>query len=224
MTRPSKASPNSSPLAAQGISNQPYQQSAIVPDPNQGSNAIPYASSWDASAPNGHAPQAVSGQGSAPVAPTGNASPSRFSRISRLFGAKGRQQRALLDHPDPVLSSIAEADPETGVVDASLHGYHSTDLDAANAAASANKLWAISSSSLAYPVPSPSIGRQQAGKSDADPGTSAARALPMSRSGNSRPGRPVPALIGDWSTGISGMGTTRAASQASNVAARRKQI
>ena len=168
--RPSKAAA-SSPLAAQDASNQAYQQSN-----GQG----PITASWSnpPANPNG-TPNGTAQQGSnTGRMPSANVSAplaapqlqGRWQGFTRMFRPRPRRHGsgALLDHPDPaILSSIAESDPETGVVDASLHAYHSTDLDASNAAASASKLWAISAPSL-----SPRRGASASPGSNAQPGPS----------------------------------------------------
>ncbi|DBA93931.1 TPA: hypothetical protein ACH3X3_013969 [Trebouxia sp. C0006] len=349
--RPSKALV-ASPLASQGFTNQPYKPSPSVPSHGSGPVMGPITASWDATVPNGQAqhPQSLPGTDagpptSAPVAAFNSGSQGRWSNFTGMFraGRKPQQHRlgsgALLDHPDAVLSSIAEADPEAGVVDASLHAYHSTDLDAASAAVSANRLWALTSPSLSprrnaaasqasdsrtdsqtgttsqgnypvpspwstptkpapssssspspgsYPVPSPqtaplgqrqsrraspatSVGpfeaaaRARAASSQAggsSPGDSVTaspqqanpspapypvpspsnsqqlldptapsrssssraslRASPFSSVSN-RPGYPVPSPISDWSTGIAGMSTTKAA-RSSGAGARQRKL
>ena len=88
---------------------------------------------------------------SAPVAAA--QAPGRWQGFTKVFRPRPQPHRhgsgPLLANTDPaVLSSIAESDADSGVVDASLHAYQSTDLDAATAAASANQLWALSSPSL----------------------------------------------------------------------------
>ena len=329
-SRPSKGASNT-PLASQSFSNQPYKASATVPSHGSGPVTGPIIASWDPSVPTSSAQNLAASSSSrlpssAPISGATNngASSSRWLGFTRLFRA--RQPRmgsgALLDHADPVLSSVAEIDPETGVVDASLHAYHSTDLDASNAASSANRLWAITAPSLSprraasqasdrrtdsfsqagpsqgsypvpspwstptkpphssasYPVPSPqskplgqpqsqmqspavSVGPFQAaaqaraaqarggsspgdstgsatssqanpilspassggdGGSHVTPGSSASRAL-SAESMPSRPGYPVHSPAIDWSTGISGMRTTKAA-RPSSAGARRKKL
>ena len=331
--RPSKATANS-PLAAQDASNQAYQQS---------NGQAPISASWSnpPAAPNGPrgTSQQASNTGSMPSAassaPLAPSQPQgRWQGFAQMFTPRPRRNGsgALLDHPDPaILSSIAESDPETGVVDASLHAYHSTDLDASNAASAASKLWAISAPSLsprrgasaspgsddqpghsqgsyvvpspwstpskqpssalatlgAYPVPSPqntplgsppqsrtqspsaAIGpfeaaararAAQARASGSSPGDSIGQNSPaqaaypvpspptanggqqqqpnsntvspaasmnasQSRSSPSRAGQAGPSPARDWSTGIAGMGTTRAArSSPSNTASRRRRL
>jgi len=157
--RPSKASSGNSPLASQGFSNQPYKPSATVPSHGPGPFTGPIIASWDASVPSNN-PQVLPGNNtgltsSAPISAASTGPPSTWSGFTNLFRpSRNRPQQhrlgsgALLDHADPVLGSIAESDAEAGIVDASLHTYHSTDLDAVNAASSVNKLWAISSPSL----------------------------------------------------------------------------
>jgi len=350
--RPSKASA-SSPLASQGFANQTYKPSASVPSHGPGPVTGPITASWDATFPSGQAqhPQSLPGidagsTTSAPVPTLNSGSQGRWSNFTGLFRPsrnKPQQHRlgsgALLDHPDAVLSSIAEADPEAGMVNASLHAYHSTDLDAATAASSANQLWAITSPSLSprrnaaasqasdsrtdsqtgtisqgnylvpspwstptkpaqssssspspgsYPVPSPqnaplgqrqsrrmapaasvgpfeaaararaasshagssspgdsvTVSPQQANPSPApypvpspsssqqllDPvapsrsssSRASLRASPFSGVSN-RPGYPVPSPISDWSTGISGLSSTKAA-RSSSAGARQKEV
>ncbi|DBA66119.1 TPA: hypothetical protein ACH3X2_14347 [Trebouxia sp. C0005] len=348
--RPSKTLV-SSPLASQGFTNQPYKPSPSVPSHGPGPVMGPITASWDATVPNGQAqhPHSLPGIGaapttSAPVPTFSSGSQGRWANFTGMFRPsrnKPQQHRlgsgALLNHPDAGLSSIAEADPEAGVVDASLHAYHSTDLDAASAASSANRLWATTLPSLSprrnaaasqasqgrtdsqpgisqgnypvpsplstptkpapssssspspgsYPVPSPqtaplgqrqsrraspaaSVGPfeaaararaassqagssspgdsftaspQQANRSPApypvpslsnsqqvlDPAApsrssssrASLRASPVSSMSN-RPGYPVPSPISDWSTGISGMSTTKAARSSSAGARQRK--
>ena len=345
--RPSKTLV-SSPLASQGFTNQPYKPSPSGPSHGPGPITGPITASWDATVPNGQAqhPQSLPGTSSAPVPTFNSGGQGRWSNFTGMFRPgrnKPQQHRlgsgALLDHSDAMLSSIAEADPEAGVVDASLHAYKSTDLDAASAASSANRLWAITSPSLSprrnaaasqasdsrtdtqtgafsqgnypvpspwstptkpapssspspspgsYPVPSPqtaplghrqsrraspaaSVGPfeaaararaapSQAGSSSpadsitaspqqanpspapypvpspsnsqqlldpAAPSRSASsraslRASPVSSVSN-RPGYPVPFPVSDWSTGISGMSTTKAA-RSSNAGARQRKL
>ncbi|DBA90394.1 TPA: hypothetical protein ACH3X1_003668 [Trebouxia sp. C0004] len=342
--RPSKT-PVSSPLASQGFTNQPYKPSPSVPSHGPGPVMGPITASWDATVLNGQTqhPQSLPGIDAGPArstpVPTFNSgSQGRWSNFTGMFrpGRNKPQHRlgsgALLDHPDAVLSSIAEADPEAGVVDASLHAYNSTDLDAATAASSANRLWAITSPSLSprpsqasdnrtdsqtgttipgsYPVPSPwstptkpapssssspspgsypvlnpqtaPLGRRQSRRASSaasvGPFEAAARARAASSqagssspgdsvtaspqqanpspapypvpspsqqlldsvapSGSSssraslrasppssmskRPGYPVPSPISDWSTGISGMSSTKAARSSSAGARQRK--
>ena len=334
--RPSKGASNTL-LASQSFSNQPYKASATVPSHGSGPVTGPIIASWDASVPTSSAQNLAASSSSrlpssAPISGATNngASSSRWSGFTRLFRARQPHMGsgALLDHADPVLSSVAEIDPETGVVDASLHAYHSTDLDASNAASSANRLWAITAPSLSprraasqasdrrtdsfsqagpsqgsypvpspwstptkppqssasspstgsYPVPSPqskplgqpqsqtqspavSVGPFQAaalaraaqardgsspgdsfgsasssqanpilspansggdGRSHVTPGGSASRAL-SAQSTPSRPGYPVLSPATDWSTGISGMRTTKAA-RPSSAGARRKKL
>jgi hypothetical protein len=345
--RPSKTLV-ASPLASQGFTNQPYKPSPSGSSHGSGPVMGPITASWDATVPNGQAqhPQSLPGidtgsATSAPVPAFNSGSQGRWSNFTGMFRPSRNKPQphrlgsgALLDHPDAVLSSIAEADPETGVVDASMHAYHSTDLDAASAASSANRLWALTSPSLSprrnaaasqasdgrtdsqtgttsqgnypvpspwstptkpapssssspspgsYPVPSPqtaplgqrqsrraspaaSVGpfeaaararaaSSQAGSSSpGDSGTaspqqanpssaqypvpspgnsqqlldpaapsrsSSSRASPFSSMSN-RPGYPVPSPISDWSTGIAGMSTTKAARSSSAGARQRK--
>ena len=340
--RPSKAAA-SSPLAAQGASQQPYKQ---------GNGQGPITASWStsSSAPISAAQQAQQAMqnttsGSMPTSSSAPfAAPQRQGRLqgfTRLFRPRPQPHRhgsgALLDHPDPiVLSSIAEGDQDTGVVDASLHAYHSTDLDASNAASSANRLWAISSQSLsprrgasaasgspeqsgpsqgsyvvpspwstpakhpqsssaspasvqypvlspqniplgsvtppraqtpsapvgpfeaaararaaqarssssspdnvisssssfqrspaqaAYPVPSPGTSNGQQQGSDASPAGSVTRASSrQSRSVRNASGQAEASPARDWSTGIAGMSTTKAARPASSASSRRRRL
>lgn len=342
--RPSKTLV-SSPLASQGFTNQPYKPSPSGPSHGPGPITGPITASWDATVPNGQAqhPQSLPGTSSAPVPTFNSGGQGRWSNFTGMFRPgrnKPQQHRlgsgALLDHSDAMLSSIAEADPEAGVVDASLHAYKSTDLDAASAASSANRLWAITSPSLSprrnaaasqasdsrtdsqtgafsqgnypvpsswstptkpapsssplpgsYPVPSPQtapLGHRQSRRASpaasVGPFEAAARAraassqagssspadsitaspqqanpspapYPVPSSSNSqqlldpaapsrssssraslraspvssvpnRPGYPVPSPVSDWSTGISGMSTTKAARSTSAGARQRK--
>ena len=140
--RPSKAAANS-PTALQGVSNQPYNQSH-----GQG----PIIASWSSS--NGAAQH---GSNSGSISSTSSAlsppAPGRWQGFTQMLRPRPRPHRhgsgPLLANTDPaVLSSIPESDPSTGVVDASLPAYQSTDLDAVNAASSANQHWALSATSL----------------------------------------------------------------------------
>ena len=346
--RPSKTLV-ASPLASQGFTNRPYKPSASVPSHGSGPIMGPITASWDATIPNGQAQHSQSLDAgpttSAPVPAFNSGSRGKWSNFTGMFRPsrnKPQQHRlgsgVLLDHPDDVLSSIAEADPEAGVVDASLHAYHSTDLDAVSAAVSANQLWAITSPSLSprrnaaasqasdsrtdsqtgttsqgnypvpspwstptkpapssssspslgsypvpspqsaplgqrrsqgaspaacvgpfeaaararaassqaarsspgdsvtaspqqanpspapYPVPSPSSSQQQldpVAPSRSSSSRASLRASPFSSMSN-RPGYPVPSPISDWSTGIAGMSTTKAARSSSAGGRQRK--
>ena len=346
-SRPSKATASSS-LASQGFSNQPYKPSGTVP--SHGSAAVngPSLTSWNVPGPNGQVQHSQSlpdntfgATTSAPVPAKTAGSQGRWAGFTNMFSptrAQGHKlgSGALLDHADPVLSSIAESDTEAGVVDDSLHAYHSTDLDAATAAASANRLWSITAPSLSprrnasaspgsdshtdsqtgsypvpspwsspvkpaqsspspsqasypvpspqnaplgqthsqrqspavsigpfeaaararaaqsragssspgnstispqqanpsqagsvqYPVPSPSSSGQQQLDTSPQTGSSSSRALfraSPSRSMPNRPSYPVPSPGSDWSTGMPGMSTTKAA-RSSSVERRRKRL
>ena len=142
--RPSKAAANS-PMAPQGSSNQPY---------NQSNGQGPIIASWNNS---GGAAQHGSNAGSMPStssAPSAAApTPGRWQGFTQMLRPRPRPHRhgsgPLLANTDPAaLSSIPESDPGTGVVDASLAAYQSTDLDAVNAVSTANQRWAISAPSL----------------------------------------------------------------------------
>lgn len=336
--RPSKAAANS-PLAAQGGAHQPYQQS---------NSHGPITAGWNnsSSAPNGTAQQAQHASGTGSMPSTSSAplaapqAQSRWQGFTRMFRPRPQLHRhgsgALLDNADPaVLGSIPESDPGTGVVDASLLAYQSTDLDASSAAATANKLWAITAPSLSprrsaaasqgsgqqsgpsqgsyvvpspwttpvkqlgsssaspasgsypvpspqntplgtplqprvqtpppsvgpfeaaararaaqarasgssprtrtsstgsivpkssgqasYPVPSPSTstGPQQSVASEISPAASVTKA---SSQASGTPNRPKTSSLDDWTTGISGMGTTRAARPSPSAGSRRKRL
>lgn len=191
--RPSKAAAGS-PLAPQGLSShQPY---------NQSNGHGPITASWNNN-PSGTA-QHGSNAGSMPSTSTVQSTtaappPGRWQGFTQMLRPKPRPHRyssgPLLANIDPaVLSSIPEADPGTGPVDASLHAYQSTDLDVVNAASAANQLWATSG-------PSPSHSAASQGSSS-QPGPSQGSYIvpspwstPMkqSQSSSASPGRyPVP--------------------------------
>ena len=142
--RPSKAAANS-PTASQGVSNQPY---------NQSNGQGPITASWNSSnstAQHGPDPGSMPSTSSAPSAPA--PAPGRWQGFTQMLRPRPRPHRhgsgPLLANADSAaLSSIPESNPATGVVDASLHAYQSTDLDAVNAATSANQRWALTAPSL----------------------------------------------------------------------------
>lgn len=163
--RPSKAAANS-PLAPQGVSShQPYSQS---------NGHGPITASWNNN-PSGTA-QHVSNAGSMPSTSSAQSAaappPGRWQGFTQMLSPRPRPHRyssgPLLANVDPAtLSSIPEADPGTGAVDASLPAYQSTDLDAVSAASAANQLWATSG-----PSPSPRHSPAASQGSSSQPGPS----------------------------------------------------
>ena len=140
--RPSKAAANS-PTALQDVSNQPYNQSN-----GQGPIQISWSSS-NGTAQHGSSAGSILSTSSALSAPAAG----RWQGLTQMLRPRPRPHRhgsgPLLANADPaVLSSIPESDSGTGVVDASLPAYQSTDLDAVNAASSASQQWALSATSL----------------------------------------------------------------------------
>ena len=117
--------PTNSPLNPQGGSHRPSNQSAAVPTAqNVAHNSTNHYSSSSALS-------------------AGASGWAGLTSMLRPGRARPQGSGALLDHPDPVLSSIAESDGEAGGLGTSAHANTSTDLDAVNAASSANKLWAV---------------------------------------------------------------------------------
>ena len=135
--RPSKAAANS-PMA-QG--NQSNGQGPITASWNDPSGTAQHGSNAGSMPSTSSAPLAA--------APT----PGRWQGFTQMLRPRPQPHRhgsgPLLANTDPAaLSSIPESDPGTGVVDASLAAYQSTDLDAVNAVSTANQRWALSAPSL----------------------------------------------------------------------------